>query len=418
MYRRQAVAKLTASFSVYLGFRAVQILGALLLIPVLTHSLSSEDYGKVTLFQSLIILFIPFMEMGHVVRRQYFSLNPASFAASLRSALYIICINGLILFLVTEALFHIIPAFPHWGIQWVLCALIVALLTACLNLASSVWQAMARPWYYGTANLAYCLGSLLLSILFIVWLHMGWKAPVIGFLLASAMTGTISLALLWRQCPKKPDGKDGLLLANWKRQGLLLPYMACTGAYLYIGNLILATQETLSDVALFGLGLQLGKLIGIYSESSVNAMIPQLYSYLNSKTDSGKKDMIAVLAVWVAGLLTICVTLSMVAGWVLGWIAPALYQAVANFFPWIAAAFFFQGMARLFHQYILFFKNQQVLLSWATVCTILATIFINMLLINLYGTAGAAIGLFAGYFLWASASAGVGLYIRHVHKLC
>lgn len=408
--------KLVSRFLVYFGFRGLQMLAAFLLIPVLTHTLTQDDYGKVILFQSLVVILVPYVEIGHVLRRQYFQLTAPAFATALYGSIAIICLNGLILLLGMALIFRYTDTLLSFSFRWVICALVIAILTSSLNLASAIWLVMKRSWHYGIANLLFTAGQLLLTIALITALQMGWEASAIAMLSTAIFVGGGALFIACRPYHGLQESSHGFFLSNWKRQGLLMPYIICTGMYFYIGNVIMSTRLSLSDIALFGFGLQLGNMIRAYGEASVNALIPQLYNYLQQKTHADKKNLRIALLIWLAGQLAVCLILVSALPWILQWLAPPTYYGIIELFPWFAAAFFFQGITRLLHQYIFFFKNKQFLLSWATICSFLITVFMTIVLIDHYHMTGAAMSICIGSFIWMAASALTALYIRHTHK--
>ncbi len=181
---------------IYLLARGLPGMIAFAAIPLFTHLLSPENYGRYALVMATVnllnALLFQWMRLSLVRYLPIYSDDTAKLKSTLA------CLNGaLVLGIgIVAAAMYVMPLPSQWHAAILPCWLVMAL-TAAFELGCEYARATLRPWHYMIMQVMRSLVGVALGGL-IMFLGAGWWGPLVGF--GAGMTLAVAYAGLsdWR----------------------------------------------------------------------------------------------------------------------------------------------------------------------------------------------------------------------------
>lgn len=207
----------------------------------------------------------------------------------------------------------------------------------------------------------------------------------------------------------------GVLLGHWagwrpsfSRVGASLafsvavvPHLLFTWGITFADRMILVRFVSLEEVAIYGVGYQIGSLITIFSLSVTNAWLARFFRA--AEGDAGAEEFAQTLTRMTLVLLGLSLATFALAPELIALAATSAYADSVPILQMIAAAHVFHGLNQAFIL-PLFLKKRTGLVSASTGMGLVVNIVLNLLLIPHYGITGAAIATIASYVAIAASS--------------
>lgn len=254
-----------------------------LLLIVLASFILPDDYGKISLFNTIVMLigfFMTFSTYGYV-GNSYFKEDVDTFHQDFTTIfLYLIistCIIAFVFLFFSEIISNIVGLNSYY--LWI--ALLICFFNIFFQLITDYYRFREKVGWYGALNLGNALLNAIISIFLVVTLSQGWVGRINAHVIVTVLFGILGLFF----CIKKGFfdfhiKKDRMkLILLW---GLpQIPHMATNwirqGCDQYIINYNYSTQE----VGLFSFALNLVgiiTMIGMAFNSSNSVTIYQVLS--------------------------------------------------------------------------------------------------------------------------------------------
>lgn len=254
-----------------------------LLLIVLASFILPDDYGKISLFNTIVMLigfFITFSTYGYI-GNSYFKEDTETFHKDFTTIFIYLLLStffvALVILLLSEDLSIVVGLNSCY--LWV--ALIICFFNIFFQFITDYLRFREKVGWYGILNLSNALLNAILSVLFVVGFSQGWIGRINAHLLVTVMFGIIGLFF----CIKKK-----LFDFNVKKERMKMillwglpqiPHMATNwirqGCDQYIINYNYSTQE----VGLFSFALNMVgiiTMIGMAFNSSNSVTIYQILS--------------------------------------------------------------------------------------------------------------------------------------------
>lgn len=379
------------AFSIYSLSSIVTASIPFFLLPLLTAYLSPEEYGTLSIVQTIILFLIPLVvaEIDTATTIEYFKCDRAQFASFVSSSL-VIPLGGFVLaesvMVLAAAPFADLFGLP---IRVLLILPLAALLNAVPRVLLAIYRAGEMPGRFAVLQVMMSGTNVGLSVLAVVALEMGWKGRLGGIIASTAIATVFGLVALRRIGMMTRNLSKDRILANLKLGTPLIPH-AMAGLLMGMSDrFIISKFGGLGDLGIYAVGVQMAGLLGVFTGGLNQVWMPKLFSQLPkadhaAKVRIVKQTYLLFLAIVVAyfGMLG-CLKV------VLPWVVAAKYQGAGAYVVLLGLGNLFNGLYFLITNYIFFVEKTQYL-SVLTLGSAALSIGLNLVLVPRYGAMGAA----------------------------
>lgn len=156
-----------------------------LLLPVLTHYLTPEDYGILSLMNSIIRVAIPFVTLGGVyaITLEYFKLEESDFR-SYFSSVWFLQLGAFVLVLVLFLIFgqYLSNSF-NLPYNWLLIIPFLCLFSISEEIALALLRNENKAKTYGILRVTKALVEISLTLFLVIGLSMDWKGRLLSWVI-------------------------------------------------------------------------------------------------------------------------------------------------------------------------------------------------------------------------------------------
>lgn len=380
-----------------------------LLLPVLTDALSPAAYGVLAMFQVLVQLLLPLAALNteNALTRFFYDPDPSGegFRIQIGNVLLLLAISGAGLaglLALAGSLLEDWIAFPATGL-WAVWMYVIfrKLMETVLNL----FRVHDRPVSFGLMRIGSTLLDVAASLYLVLELGRDWEGRMEGQVLGVVVPGAVALGIiLWRfRARLKPDAGVREALLNYGVP--LIPHVLGAALIVYSDRLILARMIDLEAAGLYAVGYQMGLVIFLLQNSFNQAWTPWLFAQLKQPDDALRRRLVKMTYAY-AGLLTLAAAaFVLISPWIYRWFIGDAFHDSRPLVFWIALAFVFNGVYKMFANYLFYLKSTRII-GIITFSTALLNIALNVWWIDWLGMIGAAYATcvsFAVQMVWVAA---------------
>ena len=363
-----------------------------LLLPLLTRYLSPEEYGIVSMYALLLSITSVFtgLSVQGAINRAYFDEKIKEHKEYVWNSLIILFASSSFTFLIYILLNNYISSLTGVPASWVWSVVLVSFFQFVINSLLTIYQAQLLAFKYAKIQIGQSLVNALLTILFVVILLLGWKGRLLAQILSILLFGIIVFFILYKYYTVKRINlyyikhalKFGVPLIPHTIGGML---MTLTDRFI-ISNIL-----GLEKVGIYTVGLQLGMVLGIITESFNKAYVPWLFEKLNQNDENMKRKIVKFTYIYFFGIIF----LTCLMFFILKILFPIFVGE--NFFEaervilWILLGNAFGGMYFMVTNYIFYVYKTHILAIITLVVGIL-NVPITFYIVKLNGEVGAAQG--------------------------
>ncbi len=363
-----------------------------LLLPVLTHYLTPEDYGLLASFNSLLavlFIFIGLSTQGSITIN-FFNYSKKELSVFTGNVIYILTISFIV---VLFTLYTVKPYLTHLAklnFQWFVIAAVIAFFSYFVVINLSLWINEQRPKEYGIYKILETLLKFGLSLYFVIVMALNWHGRVYGMLLGGFISALVSFYLL---------KKRGYLRFKYNKEYIkdalhfgipLIPHQLSFwlrhGALIFV--LIYLTGK--KDTGLYNVAAQLVLPIAVLNDAFNKVWAPYLYKKLAGNINrQEKKNIVKFTYLYFIGINLIALLLIFVAPYIVDWFLDEKYSESITFIVYLAFATAIRGMYLMVVNYIYYYKKTKYL-AYITFITSVFTVLLAYWLIKINGPVGAA----------------------------
>ena len=382
---------LLKSFSIYTLASLINASIPFLLLPVLTHYLSVEDYGTLSIIQIFILFTIPFISINitSTIQINYHHLDKNEFAVLVSSILVIPIFTSIIVMITFFLSEVIIREFIDIPLQWILIVPLIALLQVVPQTVLYLYLMSERPINYGKFQITLAVTNLLFSILFVVILKGNWEGRVIALLISYAVFSSIGIYILFRM---------NLIVLHVKIQyikealkiGLPLIIHVVSGTlFLMSDRLFISYFLGNIQVGIYSVGAQIGMIALIIQQSFNQAWVPYLFKNLKTNLYKNKVKIVNISYVAFLFFLILPFIIQLISYPIFSVFINSKFSESIQYVFWIALGFSFMGMYKVVTNYI-FYEKRTGILSILTFSSLILNLILNYILIQKFGSIGVA----------------------------
>jgi O-antigen/teichoic acid export membrane protein len=369
-----------------------------LLLPLLTHYLSKEDYGILTNIESLLVITVTLIGLNasSALTRQYVKKD-VNIQDYFTTILRVIVISFFIVTLAYSAAANIIHEFTLIPVDIIYFISIYAILDNISEILLAFWRMEDKPFQFGALKVSRTLIEVSISLLLVVSYNYDWFGRFSGLFLAGLLTGLFALVYLIRR--KFLNGKYRI---EYRKQLLsygvpLIPHTISGVVIFYSDKLIITAMLGIEDNGLYSVAFTIGMAISLVQNSFNQAWVPWLYKKLAAESLQEKKKLVKITYIYMVAMLGIAFLLWLV--------TPFIYSFLGDDFaegmPLVALigfGFAFNGMYKMMINYV-FYAEKTKIISIITVSLAILNILLNIWLIGIYGLIGSAYASTITFFL-------------------
>ena len=399
------IRNLIKTSGIYALAMLVSPLIALVLAPFLTHNLSNIDYGILAILTTMIALLAGLTQLGlgsAFFRSYSYDYESEQDRAGVLSTVIVLllCVSLPVTLAVMVAAPWLSAQFlnsPAFGSAIRLAALVM--LIQNFALPGFAWmRAENRAFYFSLVSIANLLVSLVGTLFLVGYLHLG----IAGALLASGsgyavvVICTFPVILL----------KAGLRLRYDIARGLLSYGLPQVSSFISLWVLqlsdrfLLGRLGSLSQTASYSLAYNLGSVLSVVVLSPFQLAWPSALFTIAKKENA--PDTFGMVFGWYSMLLLFATFGLALAGMVvLNLFFPPVYGVAAPIIPVIALSIMFNGFYNVFMTGAAIQRKIWFAFTFTTIAAFM-NVGLNLVLIPLYGSMGAALATLIAYALLAA----------------
>ncbi len=399
-------SKLVKDSSIYFGFKIIDMLFPLFLLPIITRKLEPDEYGLYVLYTALTAVLLPLLTLSvdSSILLNYFKLKGQEFSNYFSSGYFLLIISSIAIGFIVW-LFR----FPLSNLASFPAELVIILILACFfqfhsNLALNIYQVRQEPIKYGIFSLSLTIVRNALILILLFYFNLDGKGIIYGHLFSNILFFLISIYLFWSLNLFTLKLSKAFILDNIK-VGYPLSlhqfgsWLASSATRIIVGG-ILGTAAAGS----FGVGATIGMIVAFTQDSFNRAFAPYLFNQLQAFNKDVEGKLIKMTYAYNVGLLIFALVVGVAGYWSVGLLFGSSYEQSKKVVMFLCLAYAFDGMYKMHVNYI-FFTKKTHLIFLITLTTGLLNILLSFLFVRNFGIAGGAISLcvinFIGYlFSW------------------
>ena len=368
----------------------------LIMMPIYTRVLSTQDKGAAEIVQSLVAFFaiVYTLSINAAIVRFYvdYKDDEKKLKDFWGTCLTFVLVNSVVIsiilfftrkFILLPLVKNQIDFFPY-----IFLGLISMTLNPIYVIFQSTLQAKEESKTYGKNNLVYFVLNLSLSILFVVVFRMG----AVGVLLALALTDIVFFVYtVIRFFPKiSLKIKTSYLVEALKYSLPLLPHNLSGWAVSMIDRLFLGAISGLSVSGIYGTAAQFGNVINVLTAAVNQAYVPWFFSMMKDK-EKNEKNIINISEIIVIIYSFLAMGMSLFGPEIFIILAGPEYRSGWRSIPFLSFAFVFNGIYYFFVNPLFYNKRGVKFIAIGTFIGAIMNCILNYLLIPRFADVGAGL---------------------------
>jgi O-antigen/teichoic acid export membrane protein len=388
------IKKIATSLSLYTLTTIICAGLSILILPIMTHHLSTSDYGTSSLISTYVLIVSPLIGLssGGYFWIDFFDITKDKKDLTKIFSSYFWFLSAMFLFfLIMTSFFY--SAISNWVEIEGLYLLAIPILAYSIELSDfsrALFINKKQPKIYFIYSVGFTLLELGLSYYFVVHVFHSWHGRIIGWLLTLIIQ---SITTLW----VFGFVEKYLKLVFDKKILLSMILYGYPIIFHQIGKFVINQSDRLfitkmisiDEAGKYSVGYQVGAMILLPIGVLTNVYTPFVYERLQLLNEI-KKRQIVKFSWFFIGVILLCFA-------VLNVINPILFKVLIDkkfnssmsYVFWISLSYVFWGIYMLFAVFVFFFKKTKFL-GILSLINILINTVLNYLLIQKYGAMGAA----------------------------
>lgn len=398
--------KFLSQISIYtfIGFLGAGI--NFLLFPYLSHFLSPEDYGVLSMINSVITILIPvtsIMAFGWI-NTEYFKIRDKLEFASLFSTVQLVPVVPFILFTLLCLLFKNpignwleVPAEKNY---WIVLSALLAFLTIYFDTLLNLTVTQQKPGAYAVFNIAKLIIEIGLTVYFVTQRSMGWEGRLLAWLISVIISFGIGIFYFSIQ---------GLLTLRISKSFFFssiafgAPLILHTVGKFIINQsdrIFIAKMVSLEEAGVYSIGYQVGFAILLFISAAGNFFQPYLYERLAKNDAIAQLQIVKTTYILLFVFVLALIALSVCSPLLFDWFIDERYAEGSRYVFWVGLSYVFWGVYILMTGYI-FYSGKSQFLGKLAILNIVLNAGLNYLLIDAFGAMGAAYATCLSFFIIA-----------------
>ncbi len=391
-------SKSLQNIGIYLVANVIAKFIPLLLMPIITKFLAPEEYGKWSIFSTILLFSIPFIGLllKNQITRKYYKLSKEKLGELIYNILIINVFLTVLAFLVIYILTFSDKNFITTHYLYVIP--FMALFITTKEYFLTILRYEKRPALYGFFEITSSVVSYAIAILLIIQYNHKWEGLLIGSVFASMLMACFAFLYLLKKKYINFSFNASYIMSSLKIGLSLLPHAIGGSAIAISDRLILKKMLDVEIVGIYTIGYALGMTAQIVVDAFNKTWGPWIYEQLAQITDKKKKQIVKFTYIYYILLpflwIGVCAT-----GYIyMKWFINPKYHAALPVIYWSAGAAIIRGFYVAVFPYMTHL-GKTIIYPVTTLFAALFNIVLTIYLVKINGMVGAAQATAAAFFL-------------------
>lgn len=388
--------------SVYLISNILNASIPFFLLPILTRYLTTSEYGKIAIFQTIIaglVSFIAFNTLG-ATARVFFEKKDEDYLRNYNGACFYLLILSLAIIIPLTLIFSSeLEHFTGINKNWVLAAIFISGINFIVQFRLNQWQISEEAISFGLLQIGQSLLLFIFTLTFVVALERHAVGRIEAQIYSMMVVLVIVLYLIQ---------KDKLLSFKRINKGMFVDALSFSvpliphvfGMYLIssVDRFFINSTLGSEQAGIYMVAMQLSMGMVIIFDAVNKAFMPWLFKELSNSTFNERKHIVNKTYYYFILLVCIGALSFIISPYVLSLVAGEKYEAGKSVIGWLCLGQACLGMYLMVTNY-LFYAKRTGQLSVLTIACGIFNVILLMLLITPFGIKGVAISFAISMFL-------------------
>lgn len=389
--KRLIKSKLFTSMGIYSFSNIISSAIPFFLLPILTHHLSPDDYGIISMFGVVISMTIPFvgLSVNGAISRMYYERENIDFKVYIGNCVYILLFSTLMVFIISFIFRDVIARITSLSADLIFIAIVISFCTFIIKVVLVLWQLQVKPVYYGTFQIGKTLIDAALSLTFVVIIGMSWKGRISAQIMANIIFALIGTIILLKNKWIKLSTNISYIKNALTFGVPLIPHTIGGIVMTMTDRVFITNMVGISTTGVYAVGYQIGMIINILATSFNQAFVPWLYEQLKINSYLQKIKIVKFTYFYFVVIVFFAIILSYITPFFIARFIGNQFEGAYKYVIWIALGYAFNGMYYMVTNYI-FYSQKTKFLSIVTFFSAVINVVLNYYFINKNGAIGAA----------------------------
>ncbi|HCT7326642.1 TPA: oligosaccharide flippase family protein, partial [Proteus mirabilis] len=388
--------KLLRGASVYLTSNILNSAIPFLLLPILTRYLSTEEYGKIAMFQIFLAGISTLIGCNTIsaISRKYF--DDRKYDNELKeynnSCLFILLISSIVIFLFISIFIDQLSFILSIPPDWIYIATTISSVNYIISLRLIQWQVRGEAKKFGILQLSNSSTNITLSLILIIIFNQGSQGRIDAQFISAIIFFLISALLLKKSnlISIIPKPNNSLVKDALSYSIPLLPHTVGVFFISFIDRFIINKEMGLSEAGIYMVGVQLSSTIAIVFNSLYQAYIPWLFEKLKKDNINDKVKIVKYTYLFFIFLVISGILIFIISPIIIKFVVGEQYYSISNIIGWLCLGQLFGGMYLIMSGYI-YYSKKTSRLALITISSGITNVILLLIFIPKYGLIGAAI---------------------------
>ncbi len=371
-----------------------------LMLPVLTHYLSPEDFGTVAMFLVLVSILFPFVGLNihGAINRQFIDKEQVDIASYITNSLYIIIITSIVTGGLLLLFSNTIEQYFHIPKSWFGTILMITAASILSEIVLAIYNISHRPIHYGLFKISRTIIIYTFITILIVLFSQGWEGRIDGQLYGEVLFAFVSILVL-----KQAKLLTFTLRTDYIKSALmfgvpLIPHAFGAVMISLTDRLLITNLIGIEETGIYVVGVQIGVIVSVLIGSIKQAWTPFFFDKLKANSSVSNKEIVKMTYIIISAFLVLSLLFSFLAPFFVPFVISNTFTKSIDYISWIVFAFAIQGVYHLFAGYFFYFRKTHILMI-CTFSTAIINVVVSYFLILENGPVGAAQGTIIAYLI-------------------
>lgn len=383
------------SAAIYLSSSLIGKLVPFLVLPFLTKYLAPEEFALVALYQALFTVCLALLGNIQASVPKYYINERKQFPAAVGAMVKLLFLLFLLSFIAISVGYYFyadvigLEGGPAWLVPFVALSGAINL----LNLAALRVRERAVEYAFWEVGIA--ILNVSLTFILVAKLTLNWEGRVIGIFLPIVLASLFSMISLIVRGDISLSNCNSYYRKIFSISIPMIPHSLAAACITLADTFMIAAILGAVEVGIYSIGYQFGMVLVILTDAFSKAWQPKFYRMMK---DGEEKLVNKIQLLYVFMLPIIAVVYTAVATFAIPYMVAEPYVSSLDIVPYIVLGYIFFGYYQLIFPYIILLEKTKVLAVITPICA-LVNILLNLYLLPLFGSIGAAYSTIAAYLL-------------------
>lgn len=342
------------------------------------------------MIQVVINFMLPIVGINSeaAVQRMFFLLEKEEFKKYLSNTLLISSFIIIILIIIYLLFGTSISKLIMISSFWLLMSLILIFGEVIKNVFLAILQVQRRAKFYSVFNISQTIVRFVLTIIPVIYFNDKLNALLWGYFISLSIFSALSIIYLLKEALilLKINRKHAI---SFLKYGLpLVPHRVGSWFMGMADRVIIVNKLTLVDVGIYNLGFSFGTGVGLLQDAFNRAWVPYLYDKMTKKDEETNIEITVFIIVYSFVIFLLASIISLLTPFFFLFLGKK-YQFASTFVVWISFAYAFNGIYKMFTNFI-FFSEKTHFISFITLSSGILELILVYFFIDIFGLIGAA----------------------------